>query len=693
MLARLLLVLALCTASANAFAALPSVARARYEGRDAASSGTVAGTVFFLQAKQGPVAVGVAHSFDRARLAAVPELVFELGRTRKRVASASRVLVEPGLAFAAPGGSLRTDLVVFALDTPPAARVLEAGTAPREGDRVRLLGIPGSNPHDEDDLFGTVRSSDADRLEIELDVYADLRGWGGAPIVSKPDDRVIGVVQAATPSGKTLRITATPIGVVTAALARPLEAGRGRSFAALGGGAPAATADAKGAPAKPVEIQPAARPLERQTVGLRDLTVEIETPGNGAIVGDELGVFLSGRAIAPYGDFQTLDVVFVIDTSGSTAAPSGMDVNGNGTVGSAQLGVVGSVLGLGSTDAGDSILSAEVAAARQFLSRLDARRTRVALVTFAGEDLGDGNFEVPSRDSAITEVGLTHEYRDVEKALLRVLRRGPSGLTHMAAGVDQATIELLGLRGAYSKTDPRSDKLVVFLTDGQPVMPRAGPTQAVLRAAQRAKKAGVRFYTFGIGEEALAGPLAITQLADLTGGTFTPVREAGRLPELIAEVDFAEIESLTVRNVTLGAPAHAVEMGADGTFGALIPLKAGKNELEVVAVSSDGRTAKDTVTVSHAPDAQSPAVPPALVGMRNRLLELRLAQLKQVRIEVEEEHAERTRQELRVEIEKERAAAAERAERQRKDLELEIDRPVETQPADTKPVERKPAAP
>lgn len=691
--ARLLLVLALCTAGTDAFAALPSVARARYAGRDAVSSGTVAGTIFFLQSKQGPVAVGVAHSFDRARLAAVPELVFELGRTRKQIASADRVLVEPGLAFSAPGGSLRTDLVVFALGAPPEARVLEAGQAPHEGDRVRLLGIPASNPHDEDDLFGTVRNSDADRLEVELDVYADLRGWGGAPIVSKPDDRVVGVVQAATPSGKTLRITATPIATVVAALAHPLEGGGGRSFAALGGSAPAAGAEGKAriAPARPIEIA-AVQPPGREIVGLRDLTVEIETPGNGAIVGDELGVFLSGRAIAPYGDFQTLDVVFVIDTSGSTAAPSGMDVNGNGTVGTAQLGIVGSVLGLGSTDTGDSILSAEVAAARQFLSRLDARRTRVALVTFAGEDLGDGRFEVPSADSALTEVGLTHEYRDVEKALLRALRRGPSGLTHMAAGVDQATIELLGLRGAYSKSDPRSEKIVVFLTDGQPVIPRSGPTQAVLRAAQRAKKAGVRFYTFGIGEEALAGPLAITQLAEVTGGSFTPVREAGRLPELIAEVDFAEIETLTVRNVTLATPAHAVEMGADGTFGALVPLQAGKNELEVVAVSSDGRTAKDNVSVSYAPEAQSPAVPPALVAMRNRLLELRLAQIKQVRIDTEEQQIERTRQELRVEIEKERASAAERAERQRKDLELEIDRPVPT-PGTEKSAEPKPAAP
>ncbi|RIL05077.1 MAG: hypothetical protein DCC71_11670 [Proteobacteria bacterium] len=695
---------ALLGAAAPARAEAPAVARARYAGRDAITSGAASGTVFFLKTPSGPVAVGASHNFDRAKLAAVPEVVFELGRSRKRAAGAARVLVEPGLAFSAPGGSLRTDLVVFALDAPPSeVRVLEAGGPARVGDRVRLLGIPASLPHDEDDVFGTVRAVDADRIDLELDVLADLRGWGGAPVLAKDGGRVVGVVQAAAPKDRTLRITASPIEAVTSALDAPLEGGRGRAFAALAATpapAQAAAADAKpsskpSAKAERAAEPPAAKtvaaagpaaapkPIERGGVELRPASVEIEQPTEGAVFGDPMGAFLSGRAMAPLGDVQMLDVVFVIDTSGSTAAPSGMDVNGNGTVGTAQLGkVVGGLLGLGSTDPGDTVLAAEVAAARQFLGRLDARRTRVALVTFAGEDLGNGTFERIAPNAAVTEVGLTNRYADVEKALARVLQRGPYGLTHMAAGVDQATIELAGLRGAFSRADPSSEKIVVFLTDGQPVLPRADAVDAVLRAAQRAAKAKIRFYTFGIGEEALAGPLAITQLADATGGTFTPVREASRLPELIAQVDFADIAELTVRNVTAGEPADVLEIGADGSFGAMVPLEPGKNVIEVVAKTTDGRTATDSVTIQYAPGAKSPSVPPDLIASRNRLLELRLAQIKRKRLDIEVQQAEEARKELRVEIEEERAAAAERAARQRKDLELEVERQKEAaQPA------------
>jgi Mg-chelatase subunit ChlD len=626
--------------------------------------------------------VGAAHSFERAKLASVASLDFELGRSRERAAAASRVLVEPGLAFTAPGGSLATDLVVFALDAAPSgARVLEVGAAPQQGDRVRLLGIPGNARADADAVYGRVHHADANRLEVELDVRYDLRGWGGAPVVSHPDGRAIGVVQGAVPSGKTLRVTATPIAAVTAALARPLEGGRGRAFAALAGAAAApppapAETDARAArsASPPVVIEAAPKPREAKVNELRGLRVEIEQPTEGAVFGDELGAFLAGHAIAPLGEVQPLDVVFVIDTSGSTSAPSGMDVNGNGVVGSSQLGAVGNALGLGSTDPGDTILAAEVAAANQFLKRLDPRRTRVCLVSFAGEDLGNGRFEVVAPDSAITEVGLTNQYAEIERALARVLRRGPSGLTHMAAGVDQATIELKGLQGAFSRANPKSEKIVVFLTDGQPVMPRAGPTEAVVRAAERARRAGIRFYTYGIGEEALEGPLALIQLADTTGGTFTPVREAARLPELMAEVDFADIAELTVRNVTLGEPAHAVEMGADGSFGAMVPLKPGKNEIEVTAVATDGRQASDKVNVQYAPGAPAPPLPPELVASRNRMLELRLAQIKQMRVDVEAQQAERAREQLRIEIEKERATAVERAERQRKELELKIER-------------------
>src|SRR5262249_31327108 len=56
------------------------------------------------------------------------------------------------------------------------------------------------------------------------------------------------------------------------------------------------------------------------------LLLELESPSQGAVIGDPQGVaFVSGKAIALYGKYQTFDIVFVIDTSHSTAEPSGAD--------------------------------------------------------------------------------------------------------------------------------------------------------------------------------------------------------------------------------------------------------------------------------------------------------------------------------------------------------------------------------
>jgi hypothetical protein len=243
------------------------------------------------------------------------------------------------------------------------------------------------------------------------------------------------------------------------------------------------------------------------------------------------------------------------------------------------------------------------------------------------------------------------------------------------------------LRGAFSQVDPRSQKIVVFLTDGVPTLPFPGDearnTRAVREAAARAHRAGARVFPYGIGAEALAGPLALVDLAHATDAIFTPVRDPARLSDIFADVDFADIESIDARNVTLGAPAHAVEVGPDGSFGAWLPLTAGRNEVEVVARASDGRTATQRITLQYAPDAPSPAVPPALLARRSRLLELHLAGLRRLRIETEQEAVDRLRKQLRIEVERERAQAEDRAARQRKELEIEVERAApEDAPAD-----------
>ncbi|UCE86824.1 MAG: VWA domain-containing protein [Deltaproteobacteria bacterium] len=666
----------------------PAVARPQFAHQSETGAGA---TVFFLSApgETGAVAVGAAHSFDLTDLAQSAEVRFVLGHSRHPVAVSSRFYTAPGRPYLAAGSSIAEDFVVFALDlAPDGVRLLDADPRgrPERGERVRVLGVPTVIPRDDDDIFGTVELVTDERLEVDLDVPEDLRGWGGGPLISLKTNRVVGVLEAAWPSGGTLRVAAAPIGAVTAAMRKPLDGGLGRPFADFdpkpGSNRAAPGRDAKpraptgAAPGRSTE-RPAKTLFGDVTVEKGELSLEIEYPPDGAVLGDPVGAFVAGRALAPIGDFRRIDVVFVIDTSQSTVEPTGADINGNGVVGKPRIGGIGALFGIGSTDPGDSILAAEVASARHFLRGLDPRSTRIALVTFAGEPPESGGLFSAgrSRAAAITEVPLTRHYDEIEYGLERVLKTGPAGNTHMAAGVDQATIELLGLTGALSQSDPRSEKFVIFLTDGEPTLPYSGflrdNVRAVIRAANRAARADVRIHSFAIGPQALKRPIAPVEMAARTDGVFTPVRHPAELSDVIEQVRFVNLESVEVRNLTTGAPAQQIATNADGSWTALVPLEAGANRIEAVATATGGKQVKREFSVHYAPGSPGPYVPEDLIARRNRLLEQRLVELKRERIEAERLQAEQTRRELLLEIDRERAAAKQRAEQQRKKLDLE----------------------
>lgn len=730
LVARLSLLLALAAGIPSASAQpATSVARPQFVlGRETRA----AGTAFFLPARDdvGVAAVSTAHGFDLGELARAREVEFRLGRSATRVAVSSRLLAPAGRPFSAPGGTVRGDYLLFALDAAPeGVRVLspDARESPERGERVRILGVPSQIPQDEDDLFGEVHAVGPERIEVDLDAPADLRGWGGAPVLRHPSGEVIGMLQAAQPVSGTLRLVVSPVSALLEPLARPAEAGRGLPLARAADGAAATTAsaaDPRGSGTTPApEPEPAPPPAEPRaeptppdaptsTPGARrgrgpkaspedvagvqrpagaallprtdgektDLRLSVEQPSDGAVVGDSNGAFVSGRALALRGAFRKFDVVMVLDTSGSTAEASGGDIDGNGVVGKPSMGGVGAVFGLGSSDPGDSILAAEVAAAKRLLQGLDPRNTRVSVVTFAGNppDDGGGFLRRGVPNAAITEEPLTTDFKRIARALDRVRARGPEGSTHIAAGLDQATIELLGLEGGLSKPDRNSEKIVLFLTDGQPTLPY-GPgadaenVRAVLRAADRARKAGVRVHTFAIGPEALSGPVSTVEMAARTEGYFTPVRSPGDLVDVVETVNFANLDRVEVRNLSTGAAADVLQTNADGTFGALVPLQAGQNRLEVSARSGDGIEARQTISVSYVPGTAEPTLPAELVAQRNRLLEQKLIELRRERIASERETVEAQRRELALEIERERAQARAAAERQRKELDLDVE--------------------
>ena len=321
------------------------------------------------------------------------------------------------------------------------------------------------------------------------------------------------------------------------------------------------------------------------------LTLQIDSPAPGMVAVDSSGMaFVSGLAYAHAGDLPKFDIVFVLDVSGSTAAPSGADVDGDGKV----TRRAGGLLGLGGEENPDSILAAEVAAVRTLLSQLDSRTTRVGVVIFSGDE----DYRTPD---AFVEVELTRDYREVERGLDGILLDGPNGRTNMHAGILRATVELLGSRSAVSRRRDGAQRIMMFLTDGIPTLPDRFSTRAntdrAIDVASKAARCGVHIHTFAIGREATREPRAPLEIARVTGGVFSPVADPRDLQAAIEGASFSEISELRIRNATTSAAASYQLRNPDGTYSALVPMQTGRNVIEVFARSTDGLEATRQVEV------------------------------------------------------------------------------------------------
>ncbi|MGI9590120.1 MAG: VWA domain-containing protein, partial [Myxococcota bacterium] len=462
------------------------------------------GIVFFVAADlpAGAAAIGTAHTFDLRDFARSQQVEFRLGN--HTLATSSRLLASPGRAFDAPGASLRDDFLIFALEAPPeGVRLLEPASEPPAPDTsVRVLGLDRKRGKPRT-LRGRISRAGPEQIEVVIDGSPDLEGWGGAPVIDD-DGRVVGMLQARWRSGATSLLAVAPLAHVLAALDRPLEGGEGQTFArALEG-------RDEPSPPRPPGVVPT-RDITPSL--LEEVRLSIEYPSSGtAVASSTCGVFVAGRALAQELTIARFDVAIVIDTSESTQEASGADVDGDGTVGAARLGTVASLFSDGISDSDDSILAAEVAAARQLLFGLDPRSTRVTVITFAGGVPG----AIPrwlggqGRPAAIVRVPLSSDYEAVDRALQEIQSRAPAGATDMAAGLERATRELLGDDGAQSEPDLEAEKIVFFFTDGVPTLPHRGfeadNVREVLRAADRSRLGQVRVHAFAIGPEALEGP-------------------------------------------------------------------------------------------------------------------------------------------------------------------------------------------
>jgi hypothetical protein len=249
-----------------------------------------------------------------------------------------------------------------------------------------------------------------------------------------------------------------------------------------------------------------------------------------------------------------------------------------------------------STDAGDTILAAEVLAAQSLVLSLDPKRVRVGVISFSGEmNPSTGMRAQWDQQDAWLEVPLTFDHRSARQRMSRILKRGPHGGTNFAAGVRLAVRELAGLSGAKSHPRPNAKKVVLFLTDGIPTFPIGtggiadpGDTEAALTAARLAHKAGITVNTYALGPNALANPLAATEMARITLGHFLPVQNPGDIVSFLSGISFANIEDVVFTNLTTREVSTDVQLYPDGRFRGFVPVKEGRNRVRVTALASDG---------------------------------------------------------------------------------------------------------
>lgn len=404
------------------------------------------------------------------------------------------------------------------------------------------------------------------------------------------------------------------------------------------------------------------------TVELRsDTDLTVEYPGYLSVVPEPRGC---GSYVAGFAGLTRFDLIFVIDVSDSTRDPSGADIDQDGLVGRARLDVWGR---FENTDPGDSILAAEIAAAREVLHGLQPIHTRVGVVAFSGTQRRPLEWLVPRTPSAETLQHLTLDHAAVDAALDRMASHVPKGGTHMAAAIDRALADYAAAE-AFESPKLERQRLMLFFTDGYPTLPfgpeeEAANIEAVIEATARAQEADARIHTFAIGNRALASPMAVVEMAARSGGTFTPVRDPSDLVDAVRQAMPGQ-PRVSLRNATTGDTAFPFSVGPDGAFQGLVQLARGRNRLEVRAAWEDAPVQFVSLEVDADPDAPPPDLPAHLVARRIALLEKCLAALKQLTLEAERQRAERLRERLAREIERERRRAKARAEAQRKRLEI-----------------------
>lgn len=383
--------------------------------------------------------------------------------------------------------------------------------------------------------------------------------------------------------------------------------------------------------------------------------LQIRYPRSGAEVDPGNDAFLAGEAFLRLDADAGVDVVVVIDTSTSAGVDTGVDLDGDGQV-------------TGRFAGPDSTYAAELRAADESLAIFEHAGIRAGLVRFSGIQPRYPGIEPRNGEpvDAVTISDVDADVAEVRRKLTALFDRPPNGMTNFEAALDHAL-------KAFPMFGGDRHRAVMFLTDGTATGPHDSPDDnvAVTRAAaRRLAEKGIQVHTFAIGTGALANPALTMEIADITGGFFTPVEKVEELVELARRVAATHVGEVSVRNRTTGQKASHLYVSRDGEFGAIVPVRPGANAIEVVARTRNGATRTAEITVVGRHGAQPAPVPAALRELEKGALAERLGRLRErtdqlrekLRLELAQriqEQRERNQKQLDLRVEEQRAPAAE----------------------------------
>lgn len=373
--------------------------------------------------------------------------------------------------------------------------------------------------------------------------------------------------------------------------------------------------------------------------------VQILSPKDGGRITQEQNlIFVSGKVARDAGRSARVDVFLVVDVSGSTAQYAGSDLGDAGELpdNSGFFGFPTPQITIGGMSVGgppvrnlrNSILAAEVAAARRLLVQLNPETTRVGVLTFS--------------EGAKLLQPLTNDFERLRRVLDDILRAGPHGGTNMVEGIRMGITELMGFGASEKRTD--TVKVQILLTDGFPTLPigvsrRAAPedTNLAINAARLAGKAGIKVHVFTLGEEALSYPRAAVGIAQESGGTYTPVIRPADVLSVVENVSVIGVDSVQIVNRTTGQKATQHRLTADGFFSSAVPVVEGRNQIDVVARASDGSNASDSITVYYQSGTQK-SLDLEIFLEKEKKLELEIKRLGRSPAEIQRD-VERNREE------------------------------------------------